>query len=247
MGFGLLLIGYIFAYVAAIGFGTYIFAGMFIGGFIMFLGLLELRKYAPTFVYAIIADTLLLLCSVLGALIWLETRFNFTMGVSLLGLERYFDWAKIVIDMLFNISLLYGISDLSKRVDYPETGIKALRNMIFVALFNLLQLTVVLPIKALDSSRPALMIMLLILQLFYTVMNAALIVKCYAMICPEGQEDMKRKKSRFEFVNKWNKIQDEREEQVIEGTKKYFEDKIKKRNEKLNSKNTNYHHKKKKK
>ena len=53
MGFGLLLIGYIIAYVAAIGFGPYMFAGTLIGGFIMFLGLSELRRYAPTFVYPI--------------------------------------------------------------------------------------------------------------------------------------------------------------------------------------------------
>ena len=247
MGFGLLLIGYIFAFVAAIGFGTYIFAGTLIGGFIMFLGLSELRKYAPTFVYAIVADTLLLICSFYGTLLWMEAEFGFGIGIVSLGLEGFFDWAQIVINLLFNLAMLYGIADLSRRVDYPETRLKAYRNMIFVGLFNLLQLTVVLPVSSLQSSLPTLMIILLFLQLGYTIMNAALILKCYAMICPEGQEDMKRKKSRFEFINKWNKIQDEREEQVIENTKKYFEKKIQQRNEKLNSNNNTHHNKKKKK
>ena len=35
MGFGLLLIGYIFAFTAAIGLGPYYFAGMVLGGFLM--------------------------------------------------------------------------------------------------------------------------------------------------------------------------------------------------------------------
>lgn len=243
MGFGLLLIGYITAYVIIVGFGTYTFAGMLIGGFLMFLGLSELRKFAPTFLYAIIADTLLLICSFYGTLVWIETQFGFDLGIVALGLGIFFDWASILINLFFNIALLYGIADLSRRVEYPETRIKALRNMIFVALFNLLQLTLVLPISALDSSRSALMLLLLILQLFYTILNAALIFKCYAMICPEGEEDMKRKKSRFEFINKWNKIKEEREEQVEAQTKKYIEDKLQKRNEKLGSAK----HKKKKK
>ena len=246
MGFGLLFIGYITAFVIVVGFGTYSFAATLIGGFLMFLGLSELRKYAPTFLYAIIANTLLLICSFYGTLEWIEAPFFIEMGIASLGLERFFDWALIVINLIFNVSLLYGIADLSRRVDFPETRIKAFRNMIFVGMFNLLQFVVALPISALDSSRSAMMILLLILQLFYTVINAALIFKCYAMICPEGEEDMQRKKSRFEFVNKWNKIRDEREEQVEAQTKKYIEDKLRKRNEKLNSQNSKNHKKKKK-
>ena len=40
MGFGLLLVGYVFAFVATIGMGPYAFAGALRGGFIMFLTVL---------------------------------------------------------------------------------------------------------------------------------------------------------------------------------------------------------------
>ena len=63
MGFGLLLVGYIFAFVATIGMGPYAFAGVLVGGFIMFLGLCELYKYGPAFLYAIIANVILLICT----------------------------------------------------------------------------------------------------------------------------------------------------------------------------------------
>ena len=57
------------------------------------------------------------------------------------------------------------------------------------------------------------------------------------MICPEGEEEMKRKPSRFEFVNKMRQAQDEREQAAIESTKAYLEKKIEKRNQKKSSKN----------
>ncbi|MBE6583699.1 MAG: hypothetical protein E7649_01775 [Ruminococcaceae bacterium] len=249
MGFGFLLIGYIFAYVSAVGFGTYIFAGTLVGGSIMFLGLFELRKYSPTFVYALIANTLLLICSLYGTLVWVEQQFGFPLGIVALNLGTVFDLAEIAINFLFNMSVLYGIADLSRRVEYPDTRVKAFRNMIFVILFNVLQIIVLLPIETLKSSRAGLMMLLMLMQLVYTIINAALIFKCYAMICPEGQEDMRRKQSRFGFINKWNKIKDEREEQVVEQTKKYLESKLNKRNEKLNKSSFEHNkgHKKKKK
>ena len=43
------------------------------------------------------------------------------------------------------------------------------------------------------------------------------------MICPEGEEDMHRKPSRFEFINKMRQKQDEREQAAIDSTKAYLE------------------------
>ncbi len=247
MGFGLLLIGYIISYVSAIGFGPYLFAGILIGGTIMLVGLVELRKYAPTFVYAIIADTLLLFCSFYAALVFLETRFGLPVGIVGLNLKSYFDWAQMITGFIFNITMLYGIADLARRVELFDMRVKAYRNMIFVLLFNVLQFILAFPISVFDSGRAGLTMILIIFQLTYTIINAVLIFKCYAMICPEGQENMHRRRSRFEFINKMRKIQDDREEQVVEGAKKFIEEKLKKNNRQSNDKKVIHHHKKKRK
>ena len=63
MGFGLLFIGYVITYILRLGLGDYAFASMLIGCFLMYLGLSELRKYGPAFIYALIADILLIFCS----------------------------------------------------------------------------------------------------------------------------------------------------------------------------------------
>ncbi len=244
MGFGLLLIGYIFAYVLTIGLGNYLFAGMLIGGFIMFLGLCELRKYCPSFLYAIIANVLFLFCSFYESLSWAEPLLGLPLGLS--SLSSFFNWAELLISLAFNIALLYSIADLSIMVDYPDTRHKAYRNMIFVGVFNIMQLLMLIPNSIFKLEEGFFMVLLMILQIIYTVFNAILIFKCYAMICPEGEEDMKRKPSRFAFINKMREKQDEREQQAIENTKAYIENKIKKKNEAKELKDNNKKHKKKK-
>jgi hypothetical protein len=56
------------------------------------------------------------------------------------------------------------------------------------------------------------------------------------LICPEGQEDMPRKKSRFAFINKFREIRDAKDEKAMEEMKNYYEEKLRKKNEKNNSK-----------
>lgn len=240
MGFGLLLIGYIISFVAELGLGPYLFAGMLIGGIIMFFGLRELRKYCPTFLYAIIACTLFLICAVYETAAWLDGTLALSFGLNSAYMQGIFDLLEAVIKLLFQLALFYGIVDLSRRVSYRETLEKAVRNMFFVVIFNVC--FVINGFIKVD----AFAVVTSIFQLVYTVINAFLIFKCYAMICPEGEEDMHRKRSRFEFINKIRDKQDERDEQTIANTKAYFENKIKKKNEKNVSGNSKVGKKKRK-
>lgn len=236
MGFGLLLIGYMFAFVASAGMGNYLFAGMLIGGFLMYLGLCELRKYSPAFIFALIGSILIIICSFWGTAVWIDLFFSLGWGISSGILSTVYDWIKLVVNFAFNIALLYGIADLSRRVELLETKEKAIRNVIFVVLFNAYQILLFFPIGFIQSDPSFFLTILLILRLLYTILNALLLFKCYAMICPEGQEDMPKKRSRFEFVNKIRDAKDAKEEKAIEEMKEYYESKLKAKNEKKKSK-----------
>jgi hypothetical protein len=227
MGFGLLLIGYIFAFTAAIGLGPYYFAGMVLGGFLMYLGITELKKYSPVFIYAYVLNIALLLCAFIETVTWAETQFVLGLGLESGFIATAMNYIKFAVGLLFNIALLYGIADLSRRVDFPETRTKAFRNMIFVGVFYAYQLIMLLPI-----ANDILMSFLPILQFIYALINTFLIFKCYAMICPASDVDMPRKPSRFAFVNKMRAAADEREERAIEEAKKYYESKKKKKKKK---------------
>ena len=236
MGFGLLLIGYIFTFVAKVGLGQYIFAGMLLGGFIMYLGLSELKKYSPAFIYSFICSILIILSSFFGAAIWIDSAFALGLGIST-GLNSViYEWIKFILSLLFNIAMLYGIADISTRVDYPETRQAALRNYIFVGFYNLYQLMLFFPLTFIANDRAFFNTLLIIIQLIYSIANALLLFKCYAMICPVGQEDMPRKRSKFAFVNKMRDIRDAKEEKAIEDMKNYYEEKLKAKNAKKKKK-----------
>lgn len=236
MGFGLLLIGYTFAFVARVGLGDYIFAGMLLGGFLMYLGLSELKKYSPVCIYPQILSILIFFLSLFGALIWTDSTFMLELGVGTEQNKLVYEWLKFILGLLFNVALLLGIIDVSNRVDYPETKTKAMRNLVFVGVFNIFQLLMLFPIPFILSDKGFFNTLLLIIQLIYTLANAFLLFKCYAMICPAGQEDMPRKPSKFAFVNKIRAIRDAKEEKAIEDMKNYYEDKLKAKNAKKKSK-----------
>jgi hypothetical protein len=239
MGFGLLLIGYMFAFVATVGLGPYMFAGMLIGGFFMYLGLSELKKYSPVFIYALIVSIAIVFCSFFKTAIWIDSFLGFGWGLDSELISNIFSWSKFGLYILFDFTVLYGIADLSRRVEYPETRSKAFRNMIIVGVFNIFQIIMMLPIKGAlpEQDLNFLMTLLAICQVVYSAINCFLIFKCYAMICPEGQEDMPRKKSKFEFVNKIREKKDAKEEKAIEDMKNYYEEKLRARNAKRQSKN----------
>ncbi len=245
MGFGPLLIGYIITYIITIGIGEYLFAGMLIGGFIMFLGLSELKKYCPTFLYAIIANVLMILCSFYETAAFLDSALLLELGIDTPILQTIFDIVKFIIDIIFNFTLLYGIADLSRRVEYSKTREKAIRNMLFVGIYGIFQIILLIPNTIFQEDKAFFMTLLMIFQLIYAFFNLLLIFKCYAMICPEGEEEMKRKPSRFAFVNKMREKQDEREQQAIENTKAYLEKKKQDKEAKSNIKNNNHRKKKK--
>ncbi len=238
MGFGLLLIGYVFSFVATAGMGEYMFAGMLIGGFLMYLGLCELRKYSPVFIYSLIVSILIIICSVFKTVIWVDSWLSLEIGIFTSTFVSIVDWVKFILYLIFDFTMLYGIADLSHRVDYPDTRQKAIRNMIFVGIYNAYQIVMFFPIGFIESDKSFFLTLLLIIQVIYTVVNAFLIFKCYAMICPAGQEDMPRKPSRFAFVNRFREIRDAKEEKAIDDMKNYYE-------EKLRSKNAKKHKKKK--
>ena len=231
MGFGLLLIGYVLSFTATVGLGDYLFAGMLLGGFIMYLGLNELKKYSPVFIYALVLDILYIISAFYESATWVCASFGIEAAIFSQQILVAFDWIEFVIGFIFNIAMLYGIADLSRRVDYSETREKAYRNMFFVLIFNIYQVLMLLPIGIFESDKSFFMTILVILQVVYSVFNAFLIFKCYAMICPAGDEDMPRKPSRFGFINKFHEKLDEREQDSYEKAKEYL-----KNNQKTGSK-----------
>ena len=69
------------------------------------------------------------------------------------------------------------------------------------------------------------------------VLYLTMIFSCYMYICPEGDEDMPRRESKLEFVNKMRTESDRRTEQAVRETEEYVRKKQKDRLERLEQKN----------
>ena len=226
MGFGPLLVGYFSQYVISSFMGPYSFAGMLIGFSLMLWALWELKEYCPTFVFSLGTAVLLMICAIYETIAYFDTAFYLNIGIANQNVLFVFDCIEFGLNLVFNLTLLYGIADLSKRVDYLKTRDMAFSNMICVVAFNIFQLVIWIPGIIPDSEKGFFQVLLIFAQLLYTILNSVLIFRCYAMICPEGEEDMPRKPSRFAFINKIRAKQDEKDEKAIQRTKEYVEKKL---------------------
>lgn len=227
MGFGPLLIGYFTQYVVSLGMGPFSFAGMLVGFSLMLWAIWELREYCPSFIYALVTVILLLVCGVYEAAAYIDSALLLNIGISNADVLFAFDCIEFGLNVVFNLTLLFAIADLSKRVDYLKTRDMAFSNMVFVAGFNIFQLIMLIPGILPVSEKGFFNTLLIFAQLLYAILNSVLIFRCYAMICPEGEEDMPRKPSRFAFINKLRAKQDEKDEKAIQRTKEYVENKLK--------------------
>lgn len=243
MGFGSLLIGYTVAYLFSIGLGglaNYAFAGFLIGYFLCYIGLSELRKYSPAFNYALIFSIALTVCGLFETLVGLDNLL--ALGLNLSGgfIAQLFSYIRFILDCAFNLALLYGTVDISKRVDFEPTRNMAYRNMIFVVIAYAFELVRMLlasfAFESVKNFLSTLTAISMILKIFYIALNVFLWFKSYAFICPAEDVDMKRKKSKIEFVNKIHERNDKKEQENMELSRKFYEDRLRKKNEKKHSK-----------
>lgn len=238
MGFGLLLIGYSIAQMFTF-LGSYEFAGLLIGYFIMFGALGELKKYCPTFFYATVGCVLMLLYSFAYTFVSVDEMLGLGVIVHTENLLLTMEIVQFALGLIFNFALLYGIADLARRVDFEQIRTKAYRNMALVGIHAAYRVFLFLPLEVIKNDAVFLMSLLMITIIAYSLMNLGLFFKCYAFICPQGDEEMPRKDSRFEFVNKWRARNDAKEQETLD----YYNKKI----EEAKNKRQNNQHKKKKK
>lgn len=243
MGFGFLLVGYTVAYLFSIGLGglaNYTFAGLLIGYFLCYLGLSELKKYTPAFNMAHILSISLTVCSLYETFAGLNNLLALGFNLSDSFISSLFIFTRFILDCVFNVALLYGAIDISKRVDFDSTRNIAYRNLIFVAIayaFELIRMILAsFAFEAVQSSMSTLTAISMMLKILYIVLNVFLWFKSYAFICPSEDVDMKRKKSKIEFVNKLNERNDKKEQENMELSRKLYEDRLRKKTERNNKK-----------
>lgn len=189
MGFGWLLVGYFFANVMSL-YSPLSFA-MLAGYPLMIFGLFHLAHYHTRFQLCFYVSFVSLPFAVYFALygfaqLGLGDTLTFLTGSFLQTVE----WCYFVFAFLFHALLLYAVAGLTGELELVGLQGNAYRNLIFVALYYLIDMIKRLPISFIQTNKGYLAMPLILLKLVFVLLNMILLFKCHRYICPEGDQDM---------------------------------------------------------
>ena len=221
MGFGKLFIGCFIAYIARIGLGDYGSAAILTGYVVMLWGLVLLREYQKAFLYPLLTAPAVILVSIANVCRMLDGMFLWNIFPS--ALEMPLELIGYGLECLYLVLLLLAVRKLAQEVDLPKLSGGAVRNLCIVVGYYVYQYAVlILSINKVETDARFLTQLSLALHLVCALFNLWLLFGCYRQICPEGEEDMAPKPSRFAFVNRMRAKQEERERKAQEETEAYL-------------------------
>lgn len=234
MGFGYLFIGYLMTFVIVatleqLGIG---FAGLLLGYFLMLTALRRLHLYHRSFMAAESLLVPLLVIALYRGVLDLSELFLWRLPSFCLLAEGVVSIVEAVLLICFNLALLYGIRLLATEVSLPRIATAATRNAVFVGIYGVLFALAKIPFGT-TQVRNALAISVLMVQLVWIFCNLWLFVTCAKDICPEGDEEIAPKRYRFEWLNRIGDAYENTRRRSIERTTKETEDALRRRREKV--------------
>lgn len=231
MGFGILFLSYFLAFFVPLSYLHIIgYAGMA-------WALSKLKDYRPAFLkalwwliplgicclYHILASVLSLLPSLgLGEVQLPFVNEMVTAVVSMIESALILCFHFVFMRQLRAFAAELELSDIAKRSDWGLWLVSIQCTTYIMAL--ILELT--------GFSLPLFSIIALLLQFVWAIFNLYHLFTCYMYICPEGDEDMERKPSRFGFVNEFREKMDERDRRAREKEAAYEQQKKNKKKRK---------------
>lgn len=235
MGFGILFIGYLL-----VSMGIFVPFGfvMRLGGYaLMALAFLKLKEFQKAFIYPLIAALVMTVYGIYSTVyqgaeklsLPLPDFFESISGVVLcIGLVGF---------VALNILISLAIYKIASDVELNKPKASSVGNVIIVSIFGLLAALWLSPLGNNDFYKKYFGLPMILMLLGSIVLYLVLIFSCYMYICPEGDEDMPQRESKFEFVNKLRNESERRTEQAIRDTEEYVRKKQKDRLERLDRKN----------
>lgn len=224
MGFGLLLAGYIAAFLMSMT--LYGWAIRILGCIVMILGCRKLHEYFRGFAYVEGAAALVALTGIAEGVFYVTERINSAVPDIVKTVEG---WAWFAVVLLFHLLLGWELNLAAKAVGIEKPRTTALTSMVTAVIWAL---TYALGIMKLIE--PGFYYVLLLVLI---VLSAVAIYGCYKNICPAGQENAPlRRKTRIGFIDRFFEKVDEKEARALETTRAEIEERQRRRAESRKSK-----------
>lgn len=220
MGLGLLLIGYIITFFLSMT--LYGWAIRIIGCVVMILACKKIREYFRGFLYPEIISGVFMLTGVAEGLFELIPRFSNGTEIPELALTVE-GWSWLAAALALHFMLLWELSCAAAQVELVKQRTSALTAMFISVLWA--------ATYALGKAHLIYPGFYYIMLLVLVVMTSSVIFGCYKNICPEGAENMSRRKTGIGFVDRFFEKLDEKEARAIETTRAELEAKQRRRRE----------------
>lgn len=223
MGFGILFAGYAICFLASITYYGYLFR--LIGFCIMAVALTKLREYGKSFRYPMVLSLLMTLWGIIESYFELAGNFQLPLPAFADSVKPAMAWVTILGIIAFNLSLLYAIFDIAGKLELTNQKNAAARNAIFIVLYLILNVLGMGPFQNSETFKKYCNPLVFFIQLFWTIFNLVLIYSCYMYICPEGDEDMPRRKTGIGFIDRLAEEADRRADKAVAETQEYMKQK----------------------
>lgn len=234
MGFGLLFLGYFIAFLMALTkFG---FAIRLAGYLLMAYSLIKLRDFELKFTWPMFVSFGLIIIGIVQCVFGVCDEISYTLSESINVLRSIVDVSESFAIVIFNLLMLWSIMTIAGRLELPKQKNAAVRNMIFVAFWAVLDFLGTGPLASNTVYINYFGLPTFILYMAWIILNLVLVFSCYMYICPAGDEDMNRKKTNIKFLDNIIEESDRRIDKATKETTEYFEAKNKERREKRRKK-----------
>ena len=214
MGFGYLFIGYIIGFNFVYNGFTDIISFLFI-----LYALLLLSRHNKHFKSSLLAIIPLCIAGLCFFVFELVTMLDIVPISNKELIISYYAVLSAVLKLIYTSLLLKGIETLAFELDIPSLRIKAFRNRLFTYLYYALNICTQLNNDTLAEFTRYALLPVMLFGIVYLILNAILFYSCYMWICLEGEEDMDRKNSSFEFLNRLHKAEGKIEDRILEQKK----------------------------
>lgn len=223
MGFGILFVGYAISFLVSMTYYGYLFR--LVGFCIMSVALLKLREYGKGFRYPLIIALAMTAFGLVESYFELATKLSLPLPGFAGASATVMDWICMLGIILFNLALLYAIFDIAGRLELTDQRNSAVRNAIFIVLYLILNALGMGPLSGNETFGKYFSLPIFLLQLLWVIADLVLIFSCYMYICPEGDEDMPRRKTGIGFIDRLAEESDRRTDKAVEDTNEYLKQK----------------------
>ena len=232
MGYGYLLIGYIFATVFSYNPFGYVF--LFIGSALMILGLITLRRYDRSYLPPLIGAGLMLLDALYETVYGFSQLFGADPGAFLP--KEVQEYIRFGTGLVFHAVLIFATYRFCKMLDVKKGMTGAIRNAVVLSFYYVIVFISMLDVPFHEDYMKVFALPMILIMFGAYFSMALMLFTCYKEICPEGDEEMPRKPSRFAFVNRIRTVVDRHNEKSSQAAQEYVRKREEERRKKQDSK-----------